>query len=89
MRDELSRSALGDEMSRFAAYQEAARVLRAGGKLLTVSHSSRQVVIESLGLPFRVREERTWNVTAQEATEDASEKKGRVHISARARGCGK
>jgi SAM-dependent methyltransferase len=42
-----------------AAYQEAARVLRPGGKLLTVSHSSRQVVIESLGLPFRVREERT------------------------------
>jgi ubiquinone/menaquinone biosynthesis C-methylase UbiE len=41
-----------------AAYQEAARVLRPGGRLVTVSHTSRKHIIDALALPFVVREER-------------------------------
>ena len=56
-----------------AAYLEAARVLRPGGRLVTVSHTSRKHIIDALALPFVVREERMWNSTAQEATESDAE----------------
>ena len=45
-----------------AAYQEAARVLRPGGRLVTVSHTSRKHIIDALALPFIVREARVLKV---------------------------
>ena len=64
-----------------SALREAARVLRPGGVLISVSHHSRIGVLQSLGLPFSLRETRVWNASAHDAGEGGL--CAHVHLSVR------